>query len=95
MNYLEFVDWYEERYEENWKYIENRKYYGFRFVFFNESGALKKGEIFPIYPWNENFKKEVIGDRVENFFLCENVLLKEKIVKLELKLKELEEFKKK
>jgi hypothetical protein len=95
MTYLEFVDWYEERYEENWKYIENRKYYGFRLVFFEESTNLKTNEIFPIYPWNENFKKELIGSRSENFFLSENTVLKEKITKLETKLKELEEIKKK
>lgn len=87
LNFQDFISWYEEKYEENWKYISETPFYGFRLVFFEESLCFKNNKLYPRYPWNENFKKELVNNKESFFFLNENIYLKEKIKKLEEEIK--------
>ena len=88
LNFHDFISWYEEKYEENWKYVSDVPLYGFRLVFFKESLDFENNEIYPLYPWNENFKKELVNEKESFFFLNENVYLKKKIEELEKQLKD-------
>jgi hypothetical protein len=77
MNFLDFLEWYEIKYEENWEYIKNKNNYGFRLIFFKESTCFKNNIIYPEYPWKENFKNEIISQNQKNiFFNNELIILK-------------------
>lgn len=56
MSSIDFETWYDHIYAEDYEYIKRNRYYGFRFVFYKESKAWLDGNIYPIYPWNENLK---------------------------------------
>jgi hypothetical protein len=57
MNFFDFRNWYEEIKNNDYEYIKNRKYYGFRIVFNKKSIFWQEKKIFPIFPWKISFKK--------------------------------------
>lgn len=50
MSYVDFIDWYENIYENDYEYLKNYKYYGFRFCFFKKSKNWELLLIYPHYP---------------------------------------------
>lgn len=90
-NFYEFIEWFENCYEENWKYLKEHRYYGFRFVLFDESPALISNKIYPSYPWEKSFNEELLGEIGEFHYISENARLKKKIAQL---MEEIEKLKK-
>jgi hypothetical protein len=78
----DFIEWYEETYTSDWEYIKEQKYYGIRVVFYKESPFYLVGKIFPEYPWNPMFVKELIKDKTDFFYKNETLNLKEKYNKI-------------
>jgi hypothetical protein len=57
MNFIDFNHWFSEIYDNDYEYMKYFKYYGFRFTFYKESLYWEKKEIFPNYPWKNEFKE--------------------------------------
>jgi len=80
INLIDFENWYDDLINEDYKYIQNYKYYGFSFVFYNDSINWIENILYPHYPWNENFKDLY----VKKYVLRNNAL--EEINKLKKKI---------
>lgn len=52
ISYSDFNLWVEDFLESEKDYIKSYSFYGFRFVFDENSIPYSKGEVYPIYPWN-------------------------------------------
>lgn len=57
MNFFDFKDWFSNLKDQDFEYIKNLKYYGFRLLFDKKSTHFKEKKIFPKYPWDNNYKK--------------------------------------
>lgn len=74
MTFFEFKEWFIDLKEKDYEYIKNLKYYGFRIIFNKNSIFWSKKEIYPLYPWNINFKKKLINKniKIENWLYYKN-----------------------
>lgn len=52
MNFIEFFEWYKNNFEYDYEYVKKHQICGIRIVFNSDNND----NIFPIYPWNENWK---------------------------------------
>jgi hypothetical protein len=86
MSHIDFIEWYSNIYDQDYEYLRHFKYYGFVFQFYTESIFWQCEQIYPIYPWNENFKQNLVKKYI---YINENKKLKEKINKLDNKNKKL------
>lgn len=57
MKFYEFKDWYKGIKDNDFEYIRNLKYYGFRIIFNEKSTFFKENNIWPDYPWKKNYKR--------------------------------------
>lgn len=89
MNFYDFESWYEETYDQNYKYIQNVKYYGVQFQFYGISTNWANCVIYPKFPISSNLE-DVFFKRTESFVLKKKInnLLKENI-KLKKKIKDI------
>lgn len=62
MNIREFTDWFDDLYGELWRYIDNVNKYGIRLVMESKISNIDRVGIYPIYPWQSNFKKLISAD---------------------------------
>jgi hypothetical protein len=66
MSFFDFKEWFEDLKENDYEYIKNCKYYGFRIVFNKNSIFYKKNEVYPLYPWNKSYKNIYIKQQKKN-----------------------------
>ncbi len=90
----DFEEWINYRIAQNWKYINDDVFYGYRFVFRKESLIWNNTQtewIKPKFPWNEVILKWIKEEK-PNLFLKEHeiIKLKKTIDSLNNKIKELE-----
>lgn len=71
MSFIDFVEWYEELYLNDFEYIKNINYYGLRFCFLPISHFWLSKTLFPIYPWNESFMALFFKSKID---FTENVI---------------------
>lgn len=80
IKFFEFKDWYEEWKNNDFEYIRNTKYYGFRVIFDKNSNYFQNKNIYPTYPWPKNylnlwFKNEKKERRLEHWLRNQNKTL--------------------
>ena len=69
MSFFEFKEWFYELKQNDYEYIVNMKYYGFRVVFNKNSIFYKEKNIYPIYPWDSKYKNSYISNNKKNIKL--------------------------
>lgn len=76
MKYIDFEIWFTDLIQNDDIYMNNNYLYGFRFIFFKESWIWENKNIYPIYPWNINFK---------NMYMYSNNIINEELRIIKLK----------
>jgi hypothetical protein len=90
MSFIDFNNWIEEIMDNDYEYLKNYEYYGFRFSIYMSQELWDSEDLFlPQYPWNENFKNTYFKndylsktrDNIIKKLKKENFILKKKIQK--------------
>lgn len=82
ISFVDFIDLIDTLLNEDYKYVQNYNYYGFR-IYFEKESFIFKENYFPKIPWEENFKNaHITEDRLKYKLKNEIKTLKLKIWKL-------------
>lgn len=85
MSYIDFEFFFKNIEKNDEKYIKNYIYYGFRIFIYKHSINWENNKLYPIYPWNNDFK-ERLNIIPKSKLLLENKILKKKILDLKKKI---------